>query len=80
MNGRNPADEDPELGEPIRELREIARDTPASFLTAVRRKVHRRTTASHLLTFGLQAPKIIAVEAVRMMIEIMSTLGKRNGG
>jgi|SwirhisoilCB3_FD_contig_31_4946234_length_638_multi_2_in_0_out_0_1 hypothetical protein len=80
MSGRNPEDGDQEFGEPIGELKEIALDTPVSLLPAVRRKVHRRTTASQLLTFGLQAPKMIAIEAVRMMIEILSTLGKRRGG
>ena len=80
MNVRDPEDEDPELGEPIRELRDIATETPVFFLSAVRRKVYRRTTASQLLTFGLQASKIVAIESTRMMIEILSTLGKRDGG
>ena len=79
MNGHNVEDEDPELGEPIVELRDIAQDTRVSFLAGVRNKVSRRTTASQLVAFGFQTPKLVAIEAGRMMMQILRTLGKREG-
>ena len=79
MNGQNSDGEDLELGEPIRELRELTLEKRVSFFTGIRKKVYRRTTASHLAGFAFHVPKAIAIEGMRMMIEILNTLGKRKG-
>lgn len=77
MNGHNAENEDAELGEPILELRDIAEDTRVSFLASVRNKVSRRTTTAQLVAFGFQTPKLIAIEAARMMMQILRTFSKR---
>lgn len=67
-------DEDPLAGEPIKALRELEEDTSPFFLRAIRRNIHRRTAASHLLSFSWQLPKVTFVEMESMLIHILRTL------
>ncbi|HLH05546.1 MAG TPA: hypothetical protein VKX25_22450 [Bryobacteraceae bacterium] len=81
MNGEQHLDdEDRDLGEPIHELRELAQETPGSFLLGVRKKVHRRTSGSYLVAFAFETPPVIGIEMLKLMKQILTTLGKRNGG
>ncbi len=68
-------DEDPEAGEPIRSLRDLEHDTSFLFLRRLRGKIHRRTTASQLLSFSLQLPKIAFFEMGSILAYIVRSLG-----
>ena len=67
-------DEDPQAGEPIRNLRELEHDISFLFLSRLRGKIHRRTTASQLLSFSLRLPKIAFFEMGSMLACIVRTL------
>lgn len=75
--GPNPAadpDDDSQEEEPIEHLKELEQDTSPFFLTNVRRRIHRRTTASQLLSFSWQLPRIAFVELGSMMAHVLSSL------
>ena len=85
MNGEPPQDlpatpgDDHEMGEPIEALRDVEHDTSFSFLSVLRKKIHRRATVSQFLSFSWQAPKIIFVELGNMLIQILNALSIRKG-
>jgi hypothetical protein len=72
-------DEDPQTGEPIAELKELERETSAFFVRGVRRKIHRRTTTSQLLSFSWQMPGMAFAALGNMIIHILSALTIRRG-
>jgi len=78
MSAHNDDDED--LGEPVIEIRELMQETCPTFLGRIRRKVQRRSAAAYLASFAFHAPKIVAVESLKMITEILSTLGRGKGG
>ncbi len=53
-------------GEPIRELRELARETSPEFLSRVRRKIHRRSSISNVASFSWELPKMILLEMMEL--------------
>ena len=65
--------------EPIIALRELEADTSPFFLNNIRDKIHRHATASQLLAFSWQMPGIVFVELQRMLVEILSGLGRKAG-
>jgi hypothetical protein len=65
--------------EPITALRELEQDTSPLFLNKIRHKIHRHATASQLLAFSWQIPKIVFVELQSMLTEILSGLGGKTG-
>ena len=73
------ADEDPQAGEPIAELRELEQETSPLFARGVRLKIHRRTTASQLLSFSWQMPGMAFAALGHMVIHIVSALTARKG-
>lgn len=85
MSDENPTnstalpDDDRRTGEPIGVLKELEHDTSPFFLRNIRRKIYRRTTASHLLLFSWQIPKIAFVELGGMIAHIFSALNIRKG-
>jgi len=72
-------DEDPQAGEPITELKELERETSAFFVRGVRRKIHRRTTTSQLLSFSWQMPGMAFAALGNMVVHILSALTIRRG-
>lgn len=70
-------DDDRYTGEPITALRELEQDTSPFFLKIIRAKIHRRTTASQLLSVSWQLPKIVFVELTRMSMRILSASSMR---
>jgi hypothetical protein len=72
-------DEDPQTGEPIAELKELERETSTFFVRGVRRKIHRRTTTSQLLSFSWQMPGMAFAALGNMVIHILSALTIRKG-
>jgi hypothetical protein len=68
-----------EPDEPIRELRDLERDTTPGFLSRVRRKIYRRTAVSHVATFSWQIPKVILLEMVGMLGHILNAFSARKG-
>jgi hypothetical protein len=73
------SDEDPAAGEPIAELKELERETSAFFVRGVRKKIHRRTTTSQLLSFSWQMPGMAFAALGNMVIHILSALTIRKG-
>ena len=72
-------DDDPQAGEPITELNELELDTSPLFVRGVRRKIHRRTTASQLISFSWQAPGMAFAALGHMLIHIVNALTARKG-
>ena len=72
-------DDDPQTGEPIRELKELELDTSPFFLGTVRKKIHRRTTSSQFLSFSWQMPKTIVLALANLMVHILSGFTVRKG-
>jgi hypothetical protein len=70
-------DEDPLLGEPITALNELEQNTSPRFLGNVRKKIFRRMAASEFASFSWQIPRIISIEFVGMLVEILSAFGGR---
>ncbi len=68
-----PEDEQPD--EPILALKDLEHETSSMFLTGVRRKIHRRTTASQIVSFSWQLPKTVLVELGRMFGELVKSIG-----
>jgi hypothetical protein len=65
--------------EPIRELRDLERETSPGFLGRIRRKIQRRTAVSHVATFSWQVPKVVLFELIGMLVHILNALGTRKG-
>jgi hypothetical protein len=74
-----PGGQDDGDDEPIRELRDLERDTSPGFLARIRRKIQRRTAVSHVATFSWQVPRVVLVELVGMLVHILNALGTRKG-
>ena len=72
-------DDDDEMGEPIEALRELRQDTSPSFVIVIRKKIQRRTTASQLLSFSWQLPKIVFFELGTMLVQILNAFSIRKG-
>jgi len=72
-------EDSPDWEEPIKVLRELEQDTSPFFLSSIRDKIHRHATASQLLAFSWQMPKIVLVELQSMLTEILSGLGGKTG-
>jgi hypothetical protein len=73
------ADDDPQAGEPIAELKELEQETSPLFVRGVRTKIHRRTTATQLLSFSWQMPGMAFAALGHMVIQIFSALTTRKG-
>ncbi len=61
-NDSSTDDQDP--GQPIAILKEAAIAPSTDFIGRVRRKIHRRTTASQLATYSWHMPKVVLLEMV----------------
>lgn len=85
MNGETPhdnqpmPDEDYHAGEQIEALRELEHPASPLFLKSVRRKIHRRATASQFLSFSWQLPKIAFLEMGSMLAHILNAVNHRKG-
>ena len=71
---------DQDMGEPIEALRDLEQDTSPSFLSSVRRKIYRRTTASQFASFSWHLPKMILVEFWNMLVQILNPDAAQKGG
>lgn len=65
-------------GEPLRELRELARETSPEFLTLVRRKIHRRSAISNVASFSWELPKMVLLQMMELAshVFLVSTSNK----
>ncbi|HVT91602.1 MAG TPA: hypothetical protein VHD76_02065 [Bryobacteraceae bacterium] len=67
--------DDFEMGEPIHALRDLEFDTSHFFLRGIRRRIHRRTTATQLLSVSWELPGIVLSELASMFVHVVN--GKR---
>jgi hypothetical protein len=78
-NSRALPDDDPQAGEVIAILKELEQDTSPFFLRSVRRKIHRRSTASQLLSFSWQMPGMAFMALGSMLVHVLSAFTNRKG-
>ena len=71
QNSSRAPDEDREAGEPIGILRELEQDTSPSFLSMIRKRIYRRTTASQLISVSWHLPGVVFAELLNMFIHIL---------
>jgi hypothetical protein len=70
-------DEDREAGEPIGSLWQLEQDTSPSFLTKIRRRIYRRTTASQLISASWYLPGVVLAGLIEMLAHILGGAGPR---
>ena len=75
-----PSDDGLDMGEPIDGLSELQQNTSPSFIAIIRRKIHRRTIASQLISFSWQVPKMVSVELRVMLAQVLNSFSVRKGG
>jgi hypothetical protein len=86
MMSENPKDKqsenerDVETGEPVTVLAALEQDTSATFLTVVRRKIRRRSTASQFASFSWNIPKMILIEFWGVLVQLLSPRSTPKGG
>lgn len=81
MNGEST---DPELqevdpGEPIGVLAGFEHGTSPGFLTRIRRKIQRRTTAAQVASFSWNVPTLVLLELWRALIELLQPKDIKKG-
>jgi hypothetical protein len=69
-----------EPDQPIVALAELEQDISPAFLAVVRKKIHRRTTASQVVAFSWTVPKMIFFELANIFTRLLMLAGKRRGG
>ena len=76
----NPHSGDPEQDAdfPIEALREQEQDIAPDFITRVRNKIHRRTTASQFASYSWHLPKVVLIEMSSVLSYIFTAIaGKK---
>lgn len=61
------------VGEPVAALATLEQDTSPQFVAIVRKKIHRRTTVSQFMGFSWNFPRMLLLELVRMLGEILGS-------
>jgi hypothetical protein len=60
-------------GEPITPLAELEQDVSPEFLSAVRKKIFRRTAANQMVAFSWNLPKVILLELIMLIGHLFSS-------
>jgi hypothetical protein len=66
--------ETPETGEPIAPLAELEQDVSPQFLSAVRNKIYRRTTANQMVGFSWNLPRVVFLELLMLIAHLVKGL------
>ena len=74
-SGALPPDAEPDLGEPVAELRDLTLDVGEEFVPRVRRRIERRRLAGEFVGLAFTAPLTILLELLRAPFEWLA--GKR---
>jgi hypothetical protein len=68
-------------GQPIAMLKEAAMAPSSDFIGRVRRKIHRRTTASQLASYSWHMPKVVLLEMANLFGHIVkASVAKKESG
>jgi len=65
--------------ESIRGLADLETEVSPSFVTMVRRKIHRRTTASQYAHFSWSLPGIVLMEFLTVLVHLFAVVDGRKG-
>jgi hypothetical protein len=66
-------EQDPDL--PIGALREQEQETAPDFVSRVRNKIQRRTTANQFFSYSWQVPKLVLIEMASLLTHIFTAIG-----
>jgi hypothetical protein len=69
-----------DLGEPVRELRELEEEVSSGFLGRVLSSLRRRSLTSHIATFSWFALGLAVMEFLRLAFSVFETDEPTNGG
>ncbi len=71
--------QDVDPGEPVRVLTDFEHKTSPTFLTRIRRTIHRRTAASHVASFSWNVPSVVLLELWTSLMELLHLRGVQKG-
>lgn len=71
--------DDVDPGEPIAVLAGYEQGASGGFLTRIRRRIQRRTTASQLALFWWEVPSLVLVEFLRIVMELSGNPDAQKG-
>lgn len=71
--------DDPELGEPIAALADLAIDAGPGLVGRIRRSIQRRLFVSHVADLSWSGPRSVLTEFLRLIFEMFNT-GKTGNG
>jgi hypothetical protein len=66
-------EQDPDL--PIGALKEQEQETAPDFVSRVRNKIQRRTTANQFFSYSWQVPKLVLIEMASLLTHIFTAIG-----
>ena len=66
-------------GEPVRVLTDFEQETSPTFLTRIRRTIHRRTATSHVASFSWNVPSVVLLELWISLMELLHLRGVQKG-
>jgi hypothetical protein len=73
-------EQDVDAGPPIVELAGLEHEPSATFLSIIRRRIHRRSTASQLASFSWNMPGMIFLEFWNALIQLLGPRDTQKGG
>ena len=71
--------EDPDLGEPIAALADLAVEVEPGLIGRIRRSIQRRMFVSHVADLSWSGPRSVLTEFLRMIFEMFGAGQTRNG-
>jgi hypothetical protein len=66
-------------GEPVGLLTGFEHETSPTFLTRIRRTIHRRTAASQIASFSWNVPSVVLLELWTSLMELLHLRGVQKG-
>lgn len=76
MNNMNENDDKFAEGRPIASLAELDQEVSPHFLSAVRKKIYRRTAANQMVSFSWNLPKVILMEMIMLIGHLLGSSHK----
>ena len=71
----SPNSDEPDPGQPILMLRDQEEETSSRFVAKVRRRIHRRTTASQVASYSWFLPGTALLEMARLLTHFLQSFG-----
>ena len=71
--------DDQDAGQPIAALSALEYETSPGFLSRVRRKIYRRTAYSQLASFAWHLPRMLLVEFLQLVGDLLNPRGPTKG-